>query len=118
MGHFSHSVAEGGQRAVSASPLPSGRQPSEHDRVAPDRMLRELERLARRMGILVRFEAFDARATRRGGLCLLRGVPLVLVDAHAPTLDQVGVLCDALARFDVEALYVPPQLRMRIQRMS
>jgi hypothetical protein len=79
-------------------------------------MLRELERLARRMGIAVRFEAFDPRATRRGGLCRLRGTPLVLVDAHATTLDKVGVLCEALARFDVEVLYVPPLLRARMHR--
>ena len=80
-------------------------------------MLRELERLARRMGVGVRFEAFDAQATRRGGFCTLRGSPLVVVDARATTLDKVGVLCDALARFDVEAIYVPPVLRTRIQRI-
>jgi hypothetical protein len=79
-------------------------------------MLRELERLAKRMGIQVRFEAFDPRATRRGGLCTLRGEPLVLVDAHAPTLDKVGVLCDALSQFDVEIIYIPPLLRARIHR--
>jgi hypothetical protein len=79
-------------------------------------MLRELERLARRMGVEVRFESFDPKATRRGGLCTLRGSPLVLVDAHATTLDKVGVLCEALARFDVEVMYVSPMLRARLQR--
>jgi hypothetical protein len=79
-------------------------------------MLRELERLARRMGVEVRFEAFDPRATRRGGLCRLRGAPLVVVDAHAATLDKVGILCEALSRFDVEILYIPPILRARMQR--
>jgi hypothetical protein len=83
--------------------------------MAPDHMLHELERLARRMGVEVRFEAFDARATRRGGLCTLRGAPLVLVDAHATTLDKVAVLCAALARFDVEAMYIPPMLRSRMR---
>jgi len=81
-------------------------------------MLRELERLARRIGLEVRFEAFDPLAARKGGLCTLRGSPLVLVDAHAPTLDQVAVLCQALARFDVEVLYVPPALRAKIQRLT
>jgi hypothetical protein len=84
--------------------------------MAPEQMLYELERLARRMGIEVRMEAFDPRATRRGGLCRLRGAPLVLVDAHATILDKVGVLCEALSRFDVEIMYVPPILRTRIQR--
>ena len=81
-------------------------------------MLGELERLARRLGLEVRFEAFDPKSTRRGGLCTLRGSPVVLVDAHATTLDKVGVLCDALARFDIEVMYVPPVLRARIQRST
>jgi hypothetical protein len=85
--------------------------------VSPDEMLGQLERLARRIGLEVRFEAFDPRASRRGGLCTLRGTPLVLVDAHATTLDKVGVLCDALARFDIEVMYVPPALRARIHRL-
>ena len=102
--------------ARAPSPLPSRPRASEDARVEPDHMLHELKRLAGRMGIEVRFEPFDPKASRRGGLCTLRGNPLVLVDAHAPTLDKVGVLCEALARFDVEVLYVPPLLRARLQR--
>jgi hypothetical protein len=83
--------------------------------MAPDQMLRELERLAWRLGIEVRFEPFDARATRNGGFCRLRGAPLVVVDVHAPTIDKVGVLCEALARFDVELLAIPPLLRARLR---
>jgi hypothetical protein len=83
--------------------------------VAPEDMLHELEQLARRMGVEVRFEAFDRSATRRGGLCTLRGAQVVLVDAHATTLDKVSVLCEALSRFDVEALYIPPAVRNRIR---
>ncbi len=90
--------------------------PGHHKAVSPEEMLRQLERLARRMGLAVRFEAFDPHASRRGGLCTLRGTPLVLVDAHATTIDQVGVMCEALAHFDVEVMYIPPLLRARIQR--
>jgi uncharacterized SAM-dependent methyltransferase len=61
------------------------------------------------------FEAFDPKATSRGGLCILRGDPVILVDSGATTMDKVGVLCDALARFDVEILYVPPAIRARMQ---
>jgi glycine/D-amino acid oxidase-like deaminating enzyme len=94
----------------------------DHDgRVSPEQMLRELERLARRLGLTVRFEAFDRGGTkgasRRGGLCTLRGAPIVLVDAHAPTIDKVGVLCEAIARFDIEVLYIPPILRARLHRL-
>jgi hypothetical protein len=96
--------------------LPSARVPGDHDAVSPEQMLEELERLARRVGLEVRFESFDPKATRPGGLCTLRGSPLVLVDAHAPTVDKVAVLCGALSCFDIEVLYVPPVLRARIHR--
>jgi hypothetical protein len=79
-------------------------------------MLRQLASIANRVGLQVRFEAFDVASTRRGGLCRLHGATVLFIDAHATTLDKVGVLCDALARFDIEALYVPPLLRARIQR--
>jgi hypothetical protein len=83
--------------------------------MAPDQMLWELERLARRMGVEVRFEAFDPHATKSGGLCTLRGLPVVVIDAHAPTIEKVSILCDALSRFDVELLSIPPLLRARLQ---
>jgi hypothetical protein len=67
------------------------------------------------MGLGVRFDAFDAAATSRGGLCTLRGVPLVVVDANATTMDKVVVLSDAIRRFNIDALYVPPLLRARMQ---
>ena len=83
--------------------------------MAPEQMLRELERLASRMGIVVRFEAMDGRATRSGGFCRLHGLPMVVVDEKAPTLEKVGILCEALSRFDVELLYIPPLLRARLR---
>jgi hypothetical protein len=84
--------------------------------MAPDQMLRELERLAERLGIVVRFDAFDPRSSLKGGFCRLRGVPLVVLDAHAPTVEKIGVLCDALSRFDVEFFAVPPVLRAKLSR--
>jgi hypothetical protein len=81
------------------------------------RMLLELESLAARIGIAIRAEAFDTRVIERsGGLCILRGKPVIVVDARAPLIDKIAVLADALAAFDLEPIYVPPLLRARIQR--
>jgi hypothetical protein len=78
-------------------------------------VLRELEKLARRLGVAVRFEAFDPTVIEgKGGLCWIRGTPTVVVDGGAPLLDKIGVLADALRVFDIEALYVPPLLRQRL----
>jgi hypothetical protein len=80
-------------------------------------MLSELERLAGHLGLTVRFDALPAQSTRRGGLCTLHGEPTIVVDARAPTMDQVGVLCEAIGRFDIEVLYIPPALRARMHRL-
>ena len=79
----------------------------------PEDVLRELEALAGRLGVLVRFEPFDL-ALGKGGLCRLRGRPLIVIDAGLPLLDRIAVLAQALARFDLEAVYLPPFLRARI----
>ena len=81
----------------------------------PAEVLRELEKLAGRLGIQVRHEPFDVRVIEgKGGLCWVRGVTTVMLDAGAPTIDKVGVLAEALSYFDIQALYVPPLLRQRI----
>jgi hypothetical protein len=78
-------------------------------------VLRELDKLARRLGVAVRFETFDVRVIEgKGGLCWIRGNPTVVIDGGAPLLDKIAVLADALRVFDIEALYVPPVLRQRL----
>ncbi len=79
----------------------------------PEDVLRELEALAGRLGVLVRFEPFDLDLGK-GGLCRLRGRPLVVIDARLPLLDRIAVLSQALACFDLEAVYLPPLLRARL----
>ena len=86
--------------------------------MTPTEILTELEKLALRLGVPVRFETFsipgDLRVTGKGGLCRLRGKPIIVVDAALPLLDKIGVLSEALATFDLEAIYLPPVLRARI----
>ena len=83
----------------------------------PEEMLSQLHELARRAGIEVRIDPFDLRSIEgRGGLCWLRGRPVVVMDAGMPLIDKVGVLASALAEFDLEPLCVPPVLRRRIRR--
>ena len=83
----------------------------------PADVLRELEKLAARLGVDVRFDSFDARVVeKRGGLCLLRGKSVIVIDSALPLLDKIGVLAEALSVFDLEPIYVPPVLRARINR--
>jgi hypothetical protein len=80
-------------------------------------VLAELVRLAGRIGVAVRAEPFDLKVIAgKGGLCWLRGEPVVVMDAGLPLVDKIGVMAQALAAFDLEAIYVPPLLRAKISR--
>ena len=74
-------------------------------------MLRELLTLAERVGLDVRFDAMDARASSRGGTCILHGKRLVVIDRGAPLADQIALLVAALAQVDMTPMYVPKLLR-------
>ncbi len=84
--------------------------------MTPNEILAELETLATRLGLVVRFDAFDAKLASKGGLCRVHGSPFVVIDGGAPIMDKIGVLSEALAMFDLEAIYVPPILRTRLAR--
>ena len=73
----------------------------------PEEMLAELERLAQRLGMTVRYEATGGRV----GRCLLRGEPVILVEARLPLRDKVEGLALALADLDYSALFVPEAVR-------
>ena len=84
--------------------------------MTPREILAELEKLASRLGVAVRFEPFDARNGGKGGLCRLQGKPHIVIDDKLALLDKIGVLSEALASFDLEAIYLPPVLRARLER--
>ena len=86
--------------------------------VAPGEILSELEKLALRIGVTVRFEPFKTRSERpaaKGGLCRLRGTPLIVIDTALPLMDKIGILSEALSAFDLEAIYLPAILRTRVR---
>ncbi len=81
-------------------------------------ILAELVKLATRLGVTVRFEAFHPKNSGKGGLCRLRGDPWVVVDEGLPVLDKIGILSAALSTFDLETTFVPPVLRVRLARRA
>ncbi len=83
--------------------------------MTPPQILAELEKLAKRFGVAVRFEAFDPKSLGKGGLCRLRGEPFIVIDARLPLLDKIAILSEALSTFDLEVIYLPPVLRTRLE---
>lgn len=81
----------------------------------PEQVLASLVELAKRTGIRVRFDEIAETSTQRGGLCVVRGEPLVVLDVHAQPRDQAEILATALQRFGVWAMYArPAKPRLRI----
>jgi len=88
-------------------------------RVTATEILAELEKLAKRLGVAVRFEPFDAKNIGKGGgLCRLHGASCVVIDARLPVLEKIGILSEALSTFDLQAIYLPPVLRARLERRA
>jgi hypothetical protein len=84
--------------------------------VTPSRVLAELESIAARLGIAVRAEPFGSGLLQgRGGLCWVRGQPLIVMDASLAMVDRIALLAEALARFELDGVYVAPAVRDLIE---
>jgi UDP-N-acetylmuramate dehydrogenase len=91
-------------------PAPETRGVDEHE------LFEELVRLARSLGVEVRVERFETPPARGGGRCVVDGRELVLLDARATPADRVETLAAALAGADLDDVYLPPEVRERIER--
>jgi hypothetical protein len=78
----------------------------------------ELVRAAEGLGVTVRVEPFETPAVAGGGHCLLQGEQLVLIDAHAPLRDRIGVLARALAELDGDRVFMVPEARAVVDAMK
>jgi len=83
------------------------------------RLLQELIQAARKAGINVRSEPFDPQLSNekskwRGGLCVVKGERIILVDDRAPLVDRIATVAAALASVDLEHVFLPPIVRATI----
>jgi hypothetical protein len=82
------------------------------------RLYDELSRAARRVGADVRAEAFEPglreASVPRGGLCVVHGKKLLLVDAAAALPERVAMLARGLAELDLDHIYLTPRVRATI----
>ena len=83
----------------------------------PSELVSALEALAARLGVPVRYDVFDRSLSKNrlcGGLCRLRGQPIIVLDASVGPPEHVATLARALATFDLDAIYLPPLVRATI----
>src|SRR5215468_9275885 len=77
----------------------------------PEQMTETLEQAATQLGIQVRYETMTGDAAGGGGLCKVKGVWCVIIDRKTPPMERAAMLIDALAGFDTDAVFLPPQVR-------
>lgn len=86
--------------------------------------LRDLEALAARAGVPIRYEAFKVLKPKeretsnlaRGGLVRLGPRSFVLCEQNLPVIDKIVVIAEALASIGIEPLELSPLLRARIHK--
>ncbi len=82
------------------------------------RLLEELTGVARKVGVDVRVEALRIPMHHNaGGLCRLRGKPVVLLDNKSAVVDRVLTLADALVpmNHEIDAVFMTPEARGLIE---
>jgi hypothetical protein len=83
----------------------------------PSELVSALEALAARLGVPIRYDVFDrglVKGRSCGGLCRLRGQPIIVLDATLDAREHIATLAHALATFDLDAIYLPPVVRRTI----
>ncbi|MDO9349884.1 MAG: hypothetical protein Q7U55_01445 [Deltaproteobacteria bacterium] len=74
----------------------------------------QLEELIERFGVKIRLEAImqDEDSIKiAGGLCLLKGEYILIINSKATIRDKINTLGMALKQFDHEKIYILPVLR-------
>ena len=83
-------------------------------------ILEELEELAKNFGIQIRHEPIkqdEDLINIVGGLCLLRGKYVLIIDSKTATMDRIKTLATALKHFDLDQIYLRPVLRELLDKI-
>lgn len=84
-----------------------------------DAIIDELEELAKRFGIQIRYEPIkqDEDLVRVvGGLCLLRGEYTLIIDSKAAVIDKIRTFAEALTHFNLDLIYIKPAVRELLEK--
>lgn len=75
-------------------------------------LLTQLEELAERIGITVRYESMNGEnSPGSGGLCRLKGEYILIIHSRATRREKIRVVTRALRQFDLKGIYLRPLLR-------
>jgi hypothetical protein len=70
-------------------------------------ILKELEDIANRVGLEVRYDVLEGK----GGDCLVRGKPYVIINEGLLDEEKILILVSALKTVDLEGVFLKPKIR-------
>ncbi|MGZ6202672.1 MAG: hypothetical protein ACXWM6_14265 [Thermodesulfobacteriota bacterium] len=83
-------------------------------------IIEQLEELVRSFGVQIRREPIkqdEDLVKVVGGLCLLRGEYILIINSKATTMERINTLATALKHFDLDRIYLRPVLRELLDRI-
>ena len=80
--------------------------------------LGQLEELAGKLGIQVRYEKIVDELTGAGGLCRIEGKYILMIRSKASVKEKIRVMTQALKRFDLADIYVRPAIRELLEGLE
>ena len=83
-------------------------------------IIEQLEELIKSFGIQIRDEAIkqdEDLVNVVGGLCLLRGEYVLIINSKATTMDRIKTMAIALRHFDLDQIYLRPVLRELLDKI-
>ena len=84
------------------------------------RMVDLLEELAESLGLSIRYEPIrldEELGNRPGGVCLLKGQRLMIIDPHANLKEKIRILSEGIKQCDLDRVYIRPALRELLDRL-
>jgi hypothetical protein len=70
-------------------------------------ILNELEDVAARAGLTVKYDRLETK----GGECLVKGKPYVIMNDALMEDEKISILAAALKKVDLEGIFLKPQIR-------
>ena len=81
--------------------------------------LNQLEELAQGLNIKIRYESMKKEGSySAGGLCMLKGEYLLIVNSRASIRDKIEIIAKAVNNFELDHVYLRPGLRERLDSLE
>jgi len=77
-------------------------------------MVQYMADIVEKLDVTVRLEEMDTL----GGMCVLKGKKILLVNTLLPPAAQAEVMAKALVGFDLDDIYILPEVREEIERLQ